>query len=73
MASIYNTNSSQRPAGAALAEDPLPPQKKWWQSTNFWISAVMVILGAVIGFSEDIAEQVVGAVFGVIAQMRLGR
>lgn len=43
------------------------PEKKFWQSTNFWISATMIVLGAVMGFSESIAEQLVSATFGVIA------
>lgn len=41
--------------------------KNWWQSSNFWTAAIMVIAGAFVGFEESMAETAVGGIFGIIA------
>lgn len=42
-------------------------KKDWWQSSNFWTAAIMVVAGAFTGFTEEMAQTAVGAVFGIIA------
>lgn len=42
-------------------------KKDWYQSSNFWVAAVMVVAGVFVGFTEEMAESAVGAVFGIIA------
>lgn len=42
-------------------------QKNWWQSSNFWTAVVMIIAGSFVGFTEEMAQTAVGAVFGIIA------
>lgn len=42
-------------------------EKKFWQSTNFWVNVAMLVLGGFIGFSQAMAEDIIGAVFGVFA------
>lgn len=41
-------------------------EKKFWQSTNFYVNTVMVVLGSVLGFSEAMAQELVLAIFGTI-------
>lgn len=42
-------------------------QKKWWQSTNFYISAVLVIGSLFIGFPEETAQSAVYGIAGILA------
>lgn len=42
-------------------------EKKWYQSSNFWTAAVLMIGGAFVGFPEQIGTEVVGLIFGLIA------
>lgn len=42
-------------------------KKQWWQSSNFWVALIMVVAGVFVGFTEEMAETAVGAVFGIIA------
>jgi len=42
-------------------------EKKWYQSSNFWTAAIMVVAGAFVGFSQEMAGTAVGAVFGIVA------
>lgn len=40
---------------------------KFWQSSNFWIAAVLAIGGIFVGFPEGDARAIVAALFSVIA------
>lgn len=42
-------------------------KKDWWQSSNFWTAVVMIIAGSFVGFTEEMAQTAVGAVFGIVA------
>lgn len=41
--------------------------KKWFQSSNFWTAAVLLIGGAFIGFPEEIGTNIVNLLFALIA------
>lgn len=41
--------------------------KKPWEGTNFYVNIISLLLGGYIGFNQAMAEDLVGAVFGVIA------
>ena len=41
--------------------------KKWYQSSNFWTAAVLLIGGAFVGFPEQIGTEIVGLLFALIA------
>ena len=40
---------------------------KWWQSSNFWMAAIMTVAGVFVGFTESMAETAVSAVFAIAA------
>lgn len=42
-------------------------QKKWYQSSNFWTAAIMVVAGIFVGFTEEMAGTAVGSVFAIVA------
>lgn len=42
-------------------------QKKFWQSTNFWIALVLAAGGLFIGFPENEARGLIAGLFGLIA------
>lgn len=43
--------------------------KQWYQGTNFWVSAVMVILGIFTGIQESDIRELVNVVFGGIGSV----
>lgn len=48
-------------------------EKQFWQSTNFWIAAVLAIGGLFVGFPQDEARWFVEALFGLVASVGLIR
>ena len=43
------------------------PIKKFWQSSNFYFNLILLTVGLVIGFQEELISNVVGVVFELIA------